>query len=129
MQRRQQRAAFKAKGALEALRGERTRHEWAATHGVPPVHITQWKKVLLEEVPTLFSSRRGAKPKEADDGLVAAPRLRGQSHTGRSAAAAEGVGSARPHATAQPARGGPCNLSVALARGERGPGQPGVERS
>jgi len=30
------------------------------------VQITQWKKVVLEEVPTLFSSHRGAKSKEED---------------------------------------------------------------
>ena len=65
-QRRQQSAEFKAKVALEAIRGERTIHELAAQYGVHPVQITQWKKVILEEVPTLFSSRRGAKPKEEE---------------------------------------------------------------
>jgi len=70
-QRRQQRAEFKAQVALEALRGERTIHELAAEYGVHPVPITQWKNVLLEEVPKLFSSRRGAKPK-AEDALQAA---------------------------------------------------------
>ena len=64
--RRQHSAEFKAKVALEAVRGERTIHELAAEYGVHPVQITQWKKVLLEEVPTLFSSRRGAKPKEEE---------------------------------------------------------------
>ena len=66
MQRRQHSAEFKAKVALEALRGERTINALAAEYGVHPVHITQWKKVLLEEVPKLFSSRRGAKPKEEE---------------------------------------------------------------
>jgi transposase-like protein len=66
MQRRQHSAEFKARVALEAIRGERTINELAAQYGVHPVQITQWKKVLLEEVPTLFSSRRGVKPKEEE---------------------------------------------------------------
>jgi transposase-like protein len=64
--RRQHSAEFKAKVALEAIRGERTINELAAEYGVHPVQITQWKKVVLEEVSTLFSSRRGAKAKEED---------------------------------------------------------------
>jgi len=48
--RRQHSAEFKAKVALEALRGERTINELAAEYGVHPVQITQWKKVVLEEV-------------------------------------------------------------------------------
>jgi putative transposase len=64
--RRQHSAEFKAKVALEAIRGERTINELATEYGVHPVQITQWKKVLLEEVSTLFSSRRGAKSKEED---------------------------------------------------------------
>ena len=63
MQRRQHRAEFKAKVALEAIRGERTINELAAEYGVHPVHITQWKQVILEEVPKLFSRRRGAQAK------------------------------------------------------------------
>jgi putative transposase len=45
MQRRQHSAEFKAKVALEAIRGERTVHELAAEYGVHPVQITQWKKM------------------------------------------------------------------------------------
>jgi transposase-like protein len=66
MQRRQHSAEFKAQVALEAIRGERTLNELAAEYGVHPVQITQWKKVVLEEVPKLFSSRRGAKSKEEE---------------------------------------------------------------
>jgi transposase-like protein len=64
--RRQHSAEFKAKVALEALRGERTINELAADYGVHPVQITQWKKVALEALPKLFSSRRGAKEKDED---------------------------------------------------------------
>ena len=66
MQRRQHSADFKAKVALEAIRGERTVNELAAEYGVHPVQITQWKKVALEELPKIFSSRRGAKHKEEE---------------------------------------------------------------
>jgi transposase-like protein len=65
-QRRQRSAEFKAKVALEAIRGERTINELAAEYGVHPVQITQWKKVVLEEVPKLFASRHGAKSKEEE---------------------------------------------------------------
>jgi transposase-like protein len=64
--RRQHSAEFKAKVALEALRGERTINELAAEYGGHPVQITQWKKVVLEEVPKRFSTRRGAKAKEEE---------------------------------------------------------------
>ncbi len=43
----------------------------AAEYGVHPGHITQWKKVIREEVPTLLSSRRGATP-QAEEALKAA---------------------------------------------------------
>jgi putative transposase len=69
--RRQHSAEFKAKVALEALRGELTINELAAEYGVHPVQITQWKKVVLDQVPKLFSSRRGANAK-AEDALKAA---------------------------------------------------------
>jgi transposase-like protein len=45
MPRRQPNAEFKAKVALEAIRGERTVNELATAYGVHPVQITQWKSV------------------------------------------------------------------------------------
>jgi transposase len=44
MQWRQHSAEFKAKVALEAIRGERTVNELAAEYGVHPVQIAPWKK-------------------------------------------------------------------------------------
>ena len=58
IQRRQHSGAFKAKVALEAIRGERTVNELAADYGVHPVQITQWKRVALEALPDIFSSRQ-----------------------------------------------------------------------
>ena len=45
--RRNHDAAFKARVALEAVKGERTVSELAAEYGVHPTMIHQWKKALL----------------------------------------------------------------------------------
>lgn len=66
IQRRQHSGAFKAKVALEAIRGERTLNELAADYGVHPVQITQWKRVALDALPEIFSSRRGSRQKEEE---------------------------------------------------------------
>ena len=66
MSRRQHSGEFKAKVVLEALRGERTINELAAEYGVHPMQITQWKRVALEELPQVLSSRRGTRQKEED---------------------------------------------------------------
>ena len=63
---RHHRAEFKAKGAREALRGERTIGELAPEYRIHPVPVTQWKNRVLEEVSTLLSIRHGAKSKQAD---------------------------------------------------------------
>ena len=46
--RRNHDAAFKARVALEAVKGERTVSELAADYGVHPTMIHQWKRSLLE---------------------------------------------------------------------------------
>ena len=66
MSRRQHRGEFKAKVVLEALRGERTINELAAEYGVHPMQITQWKRVAMEELPQLLSSRRSTKPQDEE---------------------------------------------------------------
>ena len=45
---------FKAKVALEAVKGVKTSSELAAEFGVHPVQIAQWKKHLQEGSPQLF---------------------------------------------------------------------------
>jgi transposase-like protein len=57
-------AAFKAKVALEVVRGEKTTAQIASEYGVHPNQIGQWKKRLLEELPSLFSDRRKREEKE-----------------------------------------------------------------
>ena len=59
--RRQHSAAFKAKVAVAALRGDRTLSELGSTYGVHPVQITQWKKQALATLPAAFATRRATK--------------------------------------------------------------------
>ncbi|MGO4855663.1 IS3 family transposase [Phaeovulum sp. W22_SRMD_FR3] len=57
--RRNHDAAFKARVALEAVKGERTVSELAAEYGVHPTMIHQWKRSLLEGAAGIFE--RGGK--------------------------------------------------------------------
>ncbi len=67
MQRKQHSAEFKAKVAIEAIKGLKTVNELATKHGVHPTQIHQWKKHLLDELPSIFSSRRAQSQKEQED--------------------------------------------------------------
>ena len=48
--------AFKAKVALEAIRGLKTVSELASQHKVHPTQIMAWKKQLLDGASTLFET-------------------------------------------------------------------------
>jgi len=50
--------AFKAKVALDAVRGLKTVSELAAFYKVHPTQITLWKKQLLEGAETVFEPGR-----------------------------------------------------------------------
>ena len=71
MLRQQHSGEFKAKVVLEVLRGERTINKLAAEYGVHPMQITQWKRVVLAELPKVLSNRRGTNSKD-DEALKAA---------------------------------------------------------
>jgi transposase len=60
-------AAFKAKVALEAVKGEKTLTQLASEYGIHPNQIGQWKKRLLKELPTLFSGDKSRQEKEQGD--------------------------------------------------------------
>ena len=53
--RRNHAPAFKAKVALEAMKGEQTLVELSERYQVHPNQITEWKKQLLEHAPDIFS--------------------------------------------------------------------------
>jgi len=60
-------AAFKAKVALEALRGEKTMAQISSEYGIHVNQIRQWRQKLLEELPGVFSDRRQKKDKETEE--------------------------------------------------------------
>ena len=53
-QRRNHSPAFKARVALEALRGEKTVAELAQQHDVHPNQITTWKNELMQRAGEIF---------------------------------------------------------------------------
>ncbi|WP_299154369.1 IS3 family transposase [uncultured Tateyamaria sp.] len=67
--RKQHHPEFKAKVALEALKGEETVSELASRFGVHPTMIHQWKRALLEGASGVFD-RGGRKAPEVDEEQV-----------------------------------------------------------
>ena len=51
-------AAFKAKVALAAARGDRSTAELASKFGIHTSQVTAWKKLLLSGAPELFADGR-----------------------------------------------------------------------
>ena len=64
--RKQYTPRFKAKVALEAVRGERTLNQLASQFHVHPVQIGQWRKTALERLPDLFIDGRKNKQSGTD---------------------------------------------------------------
>lgn len=67
--RKQHAPAFKAKVALEALKGEEAAAELASRFGVHPTMIHQWKRALLEGASGVFERGSRKKP-EIDEEQV-----------------------------------------------------------
>ena len=63
-------AEFKFRLALEAAKGQQTINELASQHGVHPNQIGQWRKQLLEGLPSLFANGR-SKAAQNDEALQA----------------------------------------------------------
>ena len=61
---------FKAKVALEAIKGQRTVSEIAARHNIHPNLVTTWKRALLEHASDAFSDPHARS--KADDELLKA---------------------------------------------------------
>ena len=59
--RRNFKPAFKAKVALEAVKGEKTLAQLAEQYELHPNQITDWKKQLLENISGVFTDRTETK--------------------------------------------------------------------
>lgn len=59
-------AAFKAKVALEAIKGDRSLSELAAKYEVHPTQIGLWRKTLLADLPAVFSDKRRKKDESCE---------------------------------------------------------------
>lgn len=68
-QRRNFGKAFKAKVAIEAIKGEKTVNEIASTYEVHPHQVRQWKKQALEKLPEAMADNRnkGARRSQSVD--------------------------------------------------------------
>ena len=65
-QRKRYSAEFKARVALDAIKGHKTINELASIYGVHPSQITHWKHQLQQEVPQIFSARRATREQDQD---------------------------------------------------------------
>ena len=54
-------ADFKAKVALEALRGELTTAQLASKHGIHQTMVGEWKRQAMEGLAAVFSGRSAAR--------------------------------------------------------------------
>lgn len=56
---------FKAKVALEAIRGEKTINEIASMYEVHPNQVSQWKKLAIEKLPDAMADGRSKDVRQA----------------------------------------------------------------
>ena len=63
-QRKQFTAGFKAKVAVEAIKGQKTAQELGSIYGVHPTQVTTWKRQLVAEAAEIFT-RGGVYDKES----------------------------------------------------------------
>lgn len=74
--------AFKARVALEMLKGQRTANEIGAAYGIHPVQAAQWKKQAIQALPGALEDRRHREEhrveSERDDLFAEIGRLRMQ---------------------------------------------------
>lgn len=60
-------AEFKAKVALDAIKGMKTINELAREYQVHPNAISLWKKQMLENIAEIFTSKRGPKTENNEE--------------------------------------------------------------
>ena len=124
--RRNHDAGFKARVALEAVKGERTVSDLATEYGVHPTMIHQWKKALLDGAADIFE-RGGKKAPEVDEDPLGRGRLIVAAGLGmeRQAVGADGPTSAperHGRITSCSTSNGPvCGDQIAIGRISSGP--------
>ena len=64
--RRKHSAEFKARVALEAIKGVKTLSEIAREYEIDPVMVGKWKSEMLDRLPELFEANISAKNKDAE---------------------------------------------------------------
>ncbi len=67
MKRQRHSAQFKAKVALEALKGQSTVNALASRYGVHPAQITRWKQQLEAEVQDIFANGKRKQAREEEE--------------------------------------------------------------
>ena len=70
--RKQYSPSFKARVALEAIRGEKTLSQLGSQFKVHPIQIAKWRKSAIEQLPELFvdgRARKGAAVETGNDAL------------------------------------------------------------
>jgi len=74
--RRRHDSAFKARVALEAMKEEKTIHQIAKEYDVHPTQVTEWKKMLAENIVGVFEGgKRAGKEDLKRNGRDSIPRL------------------------------------------------------
>ena len=69
--RRRHNPEFKAKVALEAIKGVKTASQLASEYQVSAVQVSQWKKQLMSNIPDLFRKVSGGESSDME--AVTAP--------------------------------------------------------
>jgi transposase-like protein len=66
--RKQHSPAFKARVAIEAIRGEKTLSQLGSQFKVHPIQIAKWRKSAMEQLPEFFVDGRRRKEQAAGTG-------------------------------------------------------------
>jgi len=59
-------AKFKARVALEAIRGEKTLNQLGSQYGVHPVQIAHWRRAALDHLEEIFVDGRTKKARDSE---------------------------------------------------------------